>query len=166
MDLLDFGAEQLYFEETIHPQAEQWLKEAAQNYGEEVAEVLLLRSFFYEPDNLTVLVALYRFFFYQHRYEDALQVARRALLLTGQRMGFPSDWQALKESDLQDKPMTLIRFYLMALKGAGYLHLRVGQLDIGRAMLDKVIELDPVDRLGATVLKNVLIESEMLASNE
>ena len=48
--------------------------------------------------------------------------------------------------------MTLTRFYLMALKGAGYLKLRIGETRDGLARLEKVAELDADDRIGVRSL--------------
>lgn len=50
----------------------------------------------------------------------------------------------------------LYRFYLFTLKACAYLHLRLGDLTAGEAMLAKLIELDPADRLGGSVLRRVL----------
>ena len=52
--------------------------------------------------------------------------------------------------------MTLVRFYLLALKGAGELNLRLGNMDLGIQMLEKVVELDSEDRLGVTALLNTV----------
>jgi len=49
-----------------------------------------------------------------------------------------------------------VRFYLHALKGAGYLLLRLGQTKQGLVRLDKVAELDPKDRIGAAALADVV----------
>ena len=52
------------------------------------------------------------------------------------------------------------RFHLLALKGAGYLSLRLGRFEQGKAMLAKVVELDADDRLGARLLLGVLAEHD------
>ena len=46
------------------------------------------------------------------------------------------------------------------LKGAGYLNLRLGDIDTGVAMLSKVIELDAEDRLGAVALLKTVEDYE------
>jgi hypothetical protein len=51
--------------------------------------------------------------------------------------------------------MTLTRFYLMVLKGAGYLRLRTGDVGGGLERLLKVAELDSSDRLGVAALIEV-----------
>ncbi|HNI49426.1 MAG TPA: hypothetical protein PLN96_16265, partial [Zoogloea sp.] len=81
MDLLDFSECKLYFEEDLPPEAEEMLAQASREYGQPDAEIALLRANLMVPDNLTVLVGLYRFYFYQHRLEEALRVAERAMYL-------------------------------------------------------------------------------------
>ena len=99
MDLLDFSECKLYFEEDLPPEAEALLAQAAQEYGQPDAEIALLRANLMVPDNLTVLVGLYRFYFYQHRLEEALRVAERAMYLSGRQLSLP-DWESLDESSL------------------------------------------------------------------
>ena len=48
--------------------------------------------------------------------------------------------------------MTLVRFYMLALKGAGYIELRLARFQAAIARLEKVAELDSNDRLGARAL--------------
>jgi hypothetical protein len=50
----------------------------------------------------------------------------------------------------------MVRFYLLALKGAAYLNFRMGKIDEGVRMLNKVIELDSNDRLGAKALMQAI----------
>ena len=50
----------------------------------------------------------------------------------------------------------LPRFYLFTLKAWGYLQMRLGQLEESHAALTKMLELDPSDKLNATVLLKVL----------
>jgi len=51
--------------------------------------------------------------------------------------------------------MTLTRFYLMALKGSGYLKLRMGETQSGLARLEKVEELDTDDRMNVRMLVQI-----------
>jgi tetratricopeptide (TPR) repeat protein len=162
MDLLEFEPGQLYFDEPIDPFAKQAIEEAAEHYGEAHAEQQLLRAYFLEPEHPLVLVALYRFFYFQHRLPDALRVAERVLRITARRLGFPADWRQLDEARLANgviESMTLLRFYMLALKGAGYLELRLGDYAPALARLQKVAELDENDRLGAQALIDVAQEA-------
>lgn len=158
VDLLDFDSEDLYFDESLNSEAKQCLHSAAENYGDEKAERELLKAYFLEPEHPMVLVALYRFFYYQHRLTEALIVAERVLAVIGKRLNLPLDWRDLSEGRLGSGvmiSMTLIRFYMLALKGAGYLELRLGNYESALERLEKVAELDSKDRLGAQALLEV-----------
>jgi hypothetical protein len=155
MDLLDFEAQSLYFDDELPEDVSALLDAAADAYGEEHAEHKLLRAYFLQPAHLTVLVALYRYFYYQHRYQDALLVAERAMDVTARRLELRCSWRQLTLQSLGTgilKSMTLTRFYLMALKGSGYLQLRLGETRDGLARLEKVAELDTDDRMGVRTL--------------
>lgn len=162
MDLLDFSGTdiaELYYNDPLPEQAQSLLDAAAQQYGEAECEVQLLRALLIAPESLAVLVSLYRFYYYQHRYQDTLTTAMHALRLSGARLGFPAHWRDLRPEHLrEDQPMALVRFYLFALKGAAYVKMRLGELEDGEAMIDTVIALDAENRLGGSVLKEVMLE--------
>lgn len=159
MDLLDFSAEDLYYAGEQSVEVTRLVAEAAEAYGHAEAENFLLRAYFLVPEDLSVLVALYRYYYYQHRYEDALLVAHRALGVSAERLGINSDWTAANDLDLAygvRKSTSLMRFYLHALKGAGYLKLRLGDMEGAVQRLNKVVELDKADRIGAKGLLEVV----------
>lgn len=158
MDLLDFASDDLYFDEPLQAEVRGCLELAANNYGEVIAESSLLRAYFLAPEHPMVLVALYRYFYYQHRLMDALLVADRVLWVFAKRLGLPDDWHELTETQIGGGvmvSMTMLRFYMLALKGAGFLELRLGQYADALARLEKVVELDSNDRLGASALMEV-----------
>jgi hypothetical protein len=159
MDLLDFDHTELYFDEPLALDVSRLLEEAADSYGSEVAESLLLRANLMAPQHLIVLVALYRYYFYQHRLDDALLVAESALAVVGRRLEFPDTWVYLREANVGAgvmRSMGLVRFYLMVLKAAGYINLRLGHIETGKAMLEKLVQLDSHDRIGGKALLEVL----------
>jgi tetratricopeptide (TPR) repeat protein len=162
MDLLDFTNEDLYFDEPLQTEAKACLELAANQYAEGGAEPSLLRAYFLAPEHPMVLVALYRYFYYQHRLADALLVADRVLRIFAERLDLPQDWRDLTESQLGGGvmvSMAMIRFYLLALKGGGFLELRLGLYADALARLEKVVELDVHDRLGARALMQVAQEA-------
>jgi hypothetical protein len=159
MDLLNFDQAELYFDEPLAQDVARLLVAAADKYGSEEAESLLLRAHLLAPQHLMVLVALYRFYFYQHRLEDALLVGESTLAVVGRRLDFPDSWVYLREANLGAgvmRSMGLVRFYLMVLKASGYINLRLGNIETGRAMLEKLIALDSHDRIGGKALLNVM----------
>lgn len=161
MDLLDFSECKLYFEEPLPAEAERLINLASAEYGQPTAEVALLRAYLIAPENLSVLVGLYRYYFYQHRLGEALQVAERAMQLSGRHLGLPDDWRQLNESRLgyaAESSFGLLRFYLLTLKAASIVLLRLGQISASRDRLRKLIELDSRDHLGAGKLLEVVDE--------
>ncbi len=167
MDLLDFSDCKLYFEDSLPAEAERLIAQAASEYGEAGAELSLLRALLLAPENLSVLVGLYRYYFYQHRLEDALVVAERAMQLSGRHLGLPTDWRQLDETRLGSAAANsfgLLRFYLLALKAASVVLLRLGQISESRARLIKLASLDSRDQLGAGKLLEVV--DEFQSTNE
>lgn len=161
MDMLDFDSETMYFDEPLATEAKKCIDEAADNYGHADAEAKLMRAYFLEPEHPLVLVALYRFFYYQHRLQESLMVANRVLTVFARRLELPNNWQELTETQLNqhaNSSMVMVRFYLLCLKGAGFLELRLGNYESARVRLQKVVELDEKDHLGALVLLDLAEE--------
>ncbi|MDY0012543.1 MAG: hypothetical protein RBS40_06585 [Rhodocyclaceae bacterium] len=159
MDLHDFDTTTLYFDEACPPRVDALIAQAAANYASGEAELPLLQAYFLAPEQLVVLVGLYRFYFYQHRLAEADQVAARSMAVSGERLGFPLDWRALGMAGLGSgirHSMGLARFWLMSLKARAILALREGRIDTARAMLAKLRELDEQDRLGVQPLVELL----------
>lgn len=159
MDLQDFESQLMYFDLAMPEEVNDLLHRGAESYGEGNAEGFLLCAQELAPENLTVLVALYRFYYYQHRYQDALNVAYRVMTLVAPMISFPFRWQEINHDDLAYGLMgsfTMVRFYLLALKGAAYLNFRMGNIEEGVRMLNKVISLDSNDRLGAKALMQAI----------
>lgn len=158
MDFLDFEGQDLYFDAPLSPEVAALLKKAADVYPAAESETLLMRGYFLEPEHLTVLVALYRYFYYQHRYHDALVVSERALKVAGDMLEFRVEWPDLRLSEVGSGVMVsmgLIRFYLLALKASGYLKLRVGAFEEAARRLDKLAELDSNDQFSSGYLRDI-----------
>ena len=138
------------------------LKNAAASYHlDAVAESYLSLAYARAPEHPAVHIALYRFYFYKNRLSEALKVAQRCLVKTAFDLGLPTDWRDIAP----DHPVfaghaesyaPAPRFYLFTLKGCAYLSMRLGYLEQGEALLDKLIALDPSDRLNGSVLRGVL----------
>jgi hypothetical protein len=163
MDLQDFNGDGLYFDAPLAPEVAACLDAAAQQYSQGTAEQPLLAAQALAPDDLCVLVGLYRFYYYQHRYQDALLIAERVMAVVGPRLGLPTRWSDLCRADLAvaaSRGIGLLRFFLLALKGAGYLSLRLGRFEQGKAMLATVVALDADNRLGARLLLDVLAAND------
>ena len=127
-------------------------------YGDGEAEQPLNEALRLAPESLNVLVAVYRFYYYQHRLEDALNIAGLALAVTAHRLGIPGDWNLLTIQQIGEVgtvAMPLVRFHLLSLKAWAYLQLRLGRPAEAKAILTKLLELDTHNRLGAKQLLEV-----------
>jgi len=161
MDLLDFEAQGLYFEQPDVAGVEELIATAAENYANGDAELSLLKAYFLAPESLNVLVALNRFYYYQHRLEEALAATTKALTVIRPTIAFPEDWQNLQTSHITDAPadlLTHVRMYLFTLKAVGFLNMRLKNLDLSQAIFEKLVELDSKDRIGAQGLLELVIK--------
>jgi hypothetical protein len=159
MELQDFSGDMLGFDEPLTQDVELLLLRAVHAEVPKQNEALLLRALAVKPDNLRVLTALYRFYYHQHRLPQALEVSRQVMAVVARRLGFPARWQELTANHVANGVMVsigLVRFFLTALKAAGYICLRCGQAEQGVAMLEKVVAMDSADRLGAKSLLEMM----------
>lgn len=169
LDLLELGDDCLYFDEPCLPEAEALIAQAARDYGQAAAEPSLLRAYFLAPEQLSVLVALYRYYFYQHRMEDALIVAERALEVSARRLHLVGGWSSIGHVALGEavmRSMGLLRFHLLALKGSAVILLRLGRVDEACLRLSKIAEVDQRDGLGVAALLAVIAASQAPAVEE
>lgn len=160
MDLLDGLEGALYFEQPLSLEVEQLLKQAAEIYPEEPvqSETFLIQAQTLAPNHLMVLVGLYRYFYYQHRYQDALKIGEQVLEIVGKQLNFKT-WDSLTIEELEKNDKVSVRFYLTALKGNAYLFLRLNQPSEAIQRLEKIASLDPQDRLGSKALLTVVMEN-------
>lgn len=161
MDLLDFADCKLYFEDPLPKTAEDLIETASNHYGSPEGEHALLFAHFVAPEHLAVLVALYRYYFYQRRLPEALVAAERSLQLAARRLYLPGDWRDVDEESLAGAATLsfgLLRFHLLALKASSVVLLRLGHIDEARQRLAKLKTLDRLDQLGVARLLEVVDE--------
>ncbi|MDD2876979.1 MAG: hypothetical protein PHT60_05225 [Acidiphilium sp.] len=145
--------------EGLPPEAERHLRQAGLFYHmDDIAETHLLKAQALAPEHAAVLIGLYRFYFYKGRLSAALDIAMTCLTKAAQENNLPNDWRNLKAGDAMfssydDMPL---RFFLFALKGYAYLQMRLGNVDEGLIAIQKLLELDPTDKIGSRVLLEVI----------
>ncbi len=167
MDLLEFDAKDLYFQQEDSPEVQALIQFASELYGSGDAELPLLKAFLRAPESLNVLVSLNRFYYYQHRLAEALLISERALYLIRPGIGFPEDWQQLELTHISEAPkdlLTNIRFYLFTLKSIGFLNMRMENLDLSRRIFEKLVSLDEKDRIGARGLLELVLQRQAVAA--
>lgn len=142
----------------LPPEAQDHLAAAAASYAEsDVALGHLRAAEALAPNHPAVLIGLYRFYFYKGRLEECLEVAHLCLAEAAYHNNLPADWHDVSKDDAPfgsyDDMMP--RFFMFVLKGYAYLQMRLGNLDEGLAAAMKLLELDPTDKIGATLLLEV-----------
>ncbi|HUB64872.1 MAG TPA: hypothetical protein VL996_10605 [Methylocella sp.] len=143
----------------LPPEAEWHLWEAGLSYHmDNVAEGHLREAEALAPGHAAVLIGLYRFYFYKGRLKEALDVARLCLEKAARENNLAENWRDVRAGDaLFDRYEEIApRFFLFTLKGYAYLQLRLGNLDEGLVAVQKLLELDPSDKIGAKVLLDVI----------
>jgi len=164
MDLLDFEAQGLYFEEPDVAGVKELIATAAENYADGDAEQPLLKAYALAPESLNVLVALNRFYYYQHRLDDALAITTKALAVIRPLVSFPENWRLLELGHITGAPselLTQVRLYLFTLKAVGFLNMRLDNLDVSQAIFEKLVSLDSKNRIGAQGLLELVVKRKV-----
>lgn len=139
------------------PEVSELLARAMQSYADtQLAETLLWQAHRKAPDALPVYYSLYKFYFYKRDLENAELSARMALQAAARAGGFDADMHAL-QADTADWTdyANPAHFYLFSLKALAFILLRRGERDEAAAIIDKLIELDPHDSVGASVVRSI-----------
>ncbi len=116
-------------------------------------EKLLLDAQSMMPERMEITVALYKMYAYSNRHAEALRLIDKVLMISAADGGFDSDWKKLDAGSAawQDAQGT-VRFYLYSLKAKGFVLLRSGELEQAVEVLNKLLELDPLDQVGGSVV--------------
>lgn len=141
--------------DTVIPLAmEQLLREElniAENWQH--AEGLILQAIELMPDQLPLQVALYKLYAYSNRFDESLELINRVLNQAASQCGFDSDWQHLTGHTTNwSHVVGAKRLYLYSMKATGFVRLRRGDIDQAYAVLSKLLELDPQDQVGGSVV--------------
>lgn len=150
--------ERVYYGGNLPREAERLLHLAALSYQRESeAEKFLQEALARAPDHIAVYIGLYKFYFYKGKLERALQYAVLCLERAARESDLSPDWRQVRVTDAEFEGFNVSpRFFLFTLKAYGYIQMRLGNLEEGRAAIAKVMELDPRDNLGGSVLLGVL----------
>jgi hypothetical protein len=142
---------------SLTPQAAVHVKRAALVYHDTpAAEKSMLEAVAAAPKCLGTYFSLYKFYFYKSRLSDAERVARRALEVAASQGGFDADWTSLTpDSAAWFRVEGPQHFYLFTLKALAFIRLRSGQTGSALTILAKLFELDPLDSVGASVIRDL-----------
>jgi tetratricopeptide (TPR) repeat protein len=144
--------------QTLPTVAEEHLRLASLSYSDDAkAEMHLVLAKAIAPNHPVVQVGEYRYYFYKNRLEAALKVAEACLMTVSTELAIPNDWHDVMPehaSFSDDEPAH--RFYLFVLKAYAYLLLRLGRIAEGTLVADKLLELDPENKIGGQLLLDVV----------
>jgi len=145
------------FASDMPPEIDAILQEAVVLYeNTDQAELKLKQAYSLAPEQLEVYVALYKFYFYKNRIDDAEKIALMALKEAAKQGGFSANWSSLTVCSSQWTPAPEIqRFFLYTLKALAFINLRKGNALIADALLKKLLELDPNDQVGGSVIQDL-----------
>ena len=109
-----------------------------------------------------MLIGWYRYYFYKGRLAEALAIGKHCLAKAARAKNFSTDWREVRATDAAfgSYEDVMARFFMFCLKGYAYLHMRLGDLREGREALEKLLDLDPTDRINAKLLLDVLGRAE------
>ncbi len=145
--------------EGLPEDAERLLHAAAASYEQDdVALRYLMEARLLAPTHPATLIGLYRFYFYKGRLAEARAIAETCLTRAAIDNSLPLNWRDVSPDDAAFGDFDAIgpRFFMFSLKGYAYLSMRLGDLAESAAAIDKLLELDPADKIGARVLQDVL----------
>ena len=126
----------------------------------EIANPYMQQAIELAGDHPDVLVSAYRYFFYTHNNQLALQVATKVLEMVQQAEDLPTDWVQLKPilSDRRDDPD--IRLYINAYAASGLIRARIGELDTAQQIAARVSEIESRNEFGGKVVQSILEHSD------
>lgn len=157
MSVVPIHEETVMFGTDIPQEINAYLQQAVASYHQpEKAEALLWKAQQMNPDQLEVYVAVYKFYFYAKRLTEAQDVVMMALEKSAQHGNFDADWNKLNQDStnwLTDEVPQ--RLYLYALKALSFIRLRQSNLESAENILAKLEELDPIDQVGASVIRRL-----------
>ncbi len=108
-------------------------------------------------DSVDVLVAAYRYFYYKHNYQMALDTANQVIHKVKVSEALPDAWEQLKPILLTRKEDEKIRLYLNAYIASGLVLAKLGKIDRAKIICVQIQEVDNMKEFtSASILLNIL----------
>ena len=153
-----FAEDNVMFGPKVPAEIDHYLQQAVKAHEDdpEKAEQLLWKAQRLDPRQLEVYIALYKFYFYKARLDEADQVTQLALKMCAEVGEFAEDWQQLDENSTDwNQPAGAARIYLYTLKALSFIRLRQERQEDAEQILNKLDQLDPDDQVGHSVLRQL-----------
>ena len=158
-NIYPFVKEEVHFGFDITPIINMHLQKAASLVATRNAALeTLITAHESAPDQLEILIALYKFYFYQGETEKAEELVFQTLIKASMQGGFSHDWKTLSvESSDWSVIRGPARIFLYSLKALAFIRLRQRDFRDSGSILDVLNKLDPEDQVGADVIRSLLI---------
>lgn len=156
MSAVAFIEERVLFSPSIPAEVNNLLQAAvaASSVNQRQAETLFIQAQALDRQCLQTYFALYKFYFFQKRLDDAERIVLAGLEESAKQGGFPNDYHQLvanlQKWNLYANEPSL--FYLYTLKALAFIKLRLGFTLDAQLVLSHIAQLDPEDRSGASVI--------------
>lgn len=148
-DVLLFAGDRQYFSDNSPAPLRFLLLNASQSTDADSTEKLLLQAREKWPEYADAHIALYKFYFVTKRYKEAERAVWNALRIASSEAGFNRNYRRLTPVSVDWAVRTgPIRLYLFSLKALGVIRLRQAKVRLAKQVLQKLLELDPVDEIG------------------
>lgn len=130
---------------------------AAENWENSYeAEKYINQALAQTGNNIDVLIAAYRYFYYKYNYPMALQIANKVIHTVKKLENLNNDWEALKPTLISRKEEERIRLFLNAYAASGLVLAKMGELEKAKKICIQVKEIDENNEFGAGVLLDIL----------
>lgn len=130
---------------------------AADNWENSLeAEKYINQALAETENNIDVLIAAYRYFYYKYNYPMALQIANKVIDTVKELESLKNNWEELKPTLISRKEEGIIRLFLNAYAASGLVLAKMGELDKAKKICIQVKEIDENNEFGAGVLLDIL----------
>ncbi|MCM2321029.1 hypothetical protein SAMN05216229_11110 [Geopseudomonas sagittaria] len=148
-EVLLFASERAFFSERTPLKLRYLLNHALCAATPDGVEALLLEARRRWPEEPDAHIGLYKFYFVRARYQDAEAAVWAALRAAAAVAGFDRNYRRLHPGSADwSQRQGGERLYLFSLKALGVIRLRRARVAMARCVLEKLLELDPVDEIG------------------
>ncbi|MBD2386469.1 hypothetical protein [Cylindrospermum sp. FACHB-282] len=107
-------------------------------------------------ENIDVLIAAYRYFYYKNNFILALQTVVKVTDKIKAAENFSDDWATLKPILVKRKEEPQIRLYLNAYAASGLVLAKLGAIEQAKEVSARVKEIDEKNDFGAGILLDIL----------
>lgn len=148
-EVLLFAGDRAFFSERTPHKLRYLLNHALCAATPDGVEALLLEARRRWPEEPDAHIGLYKFYFVRARYQDAEAAVWAALRAAAAVAGFDRNYRRLHPDSADwSQRQGGERLYLFSLKALGVIRLRRAKVAMARCVLEKLLELDPVDEIG------------------